>query len=235
MTMQTGRTHIDPMETNWYLKHRKTWGNPKRIAIILLSHWLFWFTIIESLAVYVVLYETDDYTLPRICQVISALIPTLFDIYLYLKFPTFEDHLSISDEVKHTLRLEIMMVCFYTVVGVLLRATFYSIKYFLVSMIMPIILFMFTFFSLFYPLNKCNLPTMPWNAIKFKRTGTQSLGINQNMITELAGTSSHETEANNPDVCIHAIMQNKHGFEGFVCLSVVCCVTCVRVDMHCVT
>merc|ERR1712228_196559 len=108
-----------------------------------------------------------------------------------------------------------MGVLFYTVVGVLLRATFISFKYFLVSMIMPIILFMFTFFSLFYPLHKCNLPTMPWNALKFKRTGTQSLEIPENVIIELAETTNGTRPTMNSQVCTHAILENKHGFEGF--------------------
>lgn len=210
-----GRLHIDPTETNWYLKNRKTWGNPKRIGLILLCHFIFWFIVIESLAI--PSHKTGDYTLPRLFQVVSALIPTLFDVYLYVRFPTFDDHLSISDEVKHTLRLEILMVLSYTIVGVLLRATFISIKYFLVSMIMPIILFMFTFFSLYYPLAKCNLPTMPWNALKFKRKGTQSLEIPKDVLSELPRMNTNDCTVNimHANQFIYEVLSIKHGFEGF--------------------
>lgn len=84
--IQTGRLYIDPNEKNWFLKNRNIWGNEKRVAIVFVAVWLFFFVLAMITAV------IDNRFLKRLNVFIMFIIPTIVDIVLYFKFPKFNDH-----------------------------------------------------------------------------------------------------------------------------------------------
>eukprot|EP01084_Bolivina_argentea_P004120 7803_1 len=200
------RMSIDPNESNWFLNNRNTWGNPKRIGTILFLHVLLWIIILETINI----IDHENLSMIRTGLGISALIPTIFDAIIYIKFPKFNDLLSITDEIKLILRFEITLIILFSIFGLVLNAQHYSYKFLILSIIPPIMLFIFILCSFYYPLKQCNLPTTPWNAIKY--INISRLDYNYPSIPPVSPTTD---EIDNRKFDIRQILQNEIGFNEF--------------------
>eukprot|EP01084_Bolivina_argentea_P305077 526991_1 len=92
MEHQSWRLYIDPNETNWFLKHRSTWGSKNRIAALLFTHFIIWLIIIIVLSATISAQTVNCLWVQQEC---------------YHYFVIFDDFYFISNEIKLTLRFEL--------------------------------------------------------------------------------------------------------------------------------
>eukprot|EP01084_Bolivina_argentea_P234315 394487_1 len=99
------RLFLDPDENNWFLKNRNTWGNQKRIALILLIHILIFVSLLTFTLITTYKMNANILVLGA-----SGLIPTICDIIIYVKYPKFDDIWGLIKEIKWTLATEFLAI-----------------------------------------------------------------------------------------------------------------------------
>eukprot|EP01083_Nonionella_stella_P021486 59554_1 len=200
------RLSIDPEETNWYLKHRHSWGSPKRIAIALFSHWsLFTLLVIGTL----ISYGAGN-TISRAFIGASALIPMCIDIYLYLRFPTFDDTWGIHNEIKLTLRAELFQVIGYYALLFGLKPQYQTMDYFYSMLFVGFTTFSFVIVIQFWVFRVFRLPSLPCYVSEYLKQKRNCDGYNESTNGELSTTNGE-----NKRITIKDALQDIHGFNLF--------------------
>eukprot|EP01084_Bolivina_argentea_P065682 119728_1 len=157
---QKWRLHIDPNEKNWFLRNKHSWGSAKRLGFIFLTHLFFW-----AFFAFIVVSVHGPNAKRHISWVFGAsgILPTIFDIIMYIKFPKFKDVFNITQEIKYTLTLEIFVMIVMPIIWFLSNPTFHTISFLFYTNLSPICLFIYVFLIHYRPLQyvcialqKCN-------------------------------------------------------------------------------
>eukprot|EP01084_Bolivina_argentea_P087389 157835_1 len=210
------RLHIDPAETNWFLKNRNLWGNHKRIAMLLFIHWVFWLIVGTILTFLPNRDKASLYT--RATLALSTLAPTTIDCILYCKFPKFNDVFHISDEIKLTLKAEIIEIIIFYIAAIALNAQPPTYEYIGLQYLPIIISFIFASIIFLWVLKKFSLPSNPCYVTNY----LEVINLNHELSSQKSITLSyahsqeqHEHKPKNKTESIHRILQSKHGFNAF--------------------
>eukprot|EP01084_Bolivina_argentea_P087392 157838_1 len=210
------RLFIDPKETNWFLKNRNLWGNHKRIAMLLFIHWVFWLIVGTILTFLPNRDKASLYT--RATLALSTLAPTTIDCILYCKFPKFNDVFHISDEIKLTLKAEIIEIIIFYIAAIALNAQPPTYEYIGLQYLPIIISFIFASIIFLWVLKKFSLPSNPCYVTNY----LEVINLNHELSSQKSITLSyahsqeqHEHKPKNKTESIHRILQSKHGFNAF--------------------
>eukprot|EP01083_Nonionella_stella_P072977 197022_1 len=91
------RMSINPLETNWFLKHKPTWGDGQRVAVILSVIYCI-FASMSITRTWFIVGAVD--AISRYILGVHVLILTSFLLILYFKFPAFDDIWGVRKEIQ---------------------------------------------------------------------------------------------------------------------------------------
>eukprot|EP01084_Bolivina_argentea_P143535 252001_1 len=149
------RLHINPNETNWWLKHRKTWGNSVLIAFILCADCVIWFIIVG------VLTWTKNRREALLSQGVAPIISLIIDFTILLKFPKTKDVFSVSNEIRLGLVMELTLITIYYGVVMLFTPQWHTLGYISIPLIGGVTHFGFICIAFLYPLHRFKYLTNP--------------------------------------------------------------------------
>eukprot|EP01084_Bolivina_argentea_P065683 119730_1 len=194
---QKWRLHIDPNEKNWFLRNKHSWGSAKRLGFIFLTHLFFW-----AFFAFIVVSVHGPNAKRHISWVFGAsgILPTIFDIIMYIKFPKFKDVFNITQEIKYTLTLEIFVMIVMPIIWFLSNPTFHTISFLFYTNLSPICLFIYVFLIHYRPLHASKLPTNPVAAMKYISYNNQLNSMNILQPESPIGSSSTGTNLNAQEV-----------------------------------
>eukprot|EP01083_Nonionella_stella_P211134 763714_1 len=148
------RLYINPAENNWFLKHRTTYGNPNKMIFVFIIPWL-----ITALIYLIFIFYTNAFTLlSRSILTFQSIIVMIFLIYIWYKIPKFDDIWRIRHELILTIRLFVIGLSIFIVLGLILNWQPPNWKYAILSTMGTIGALLICYSVLIYPLNKFNLP-----------------------------------------------------------------------------
>eukprot|EP01084_Bolivina_argentea_P069942 127211_1 len=202
------RLYIDPEETNWFLKHRNSWGSPKRAIMIACIHWIFWMTIGVSSFFYIS-PNTPNSTIARGTIVFSAIPILIVDIILYFKFPKFNDIYRIHDEILMIIKYKVIAVTTFFVIAMAMNAPAYSLSYLLAACLGVSVAFGFVLIIYFWVFKTFNLPITPCTINRFM------IGSNLNEPSYLS-TELHMDKTNELNhINLRRVLSDSDGFNCF--------------------
>eukprot|EP01084_Bolivina_argentea_P087395 157841_1 len=215
------RLHIDPNETNWYLKHRNTWGNSNRVFLLLFSNWLFWL-IITTISMILNNFQTSKISAMSI--LLCVLMPTIVDLIVYFKFPKFNDIWAISKEALMIVRFELINIFLYSLLQFVISPQNYTIEYILLPSFAAIFIFGYIYVIIYFPLKIFHLPTIPCIASKYKFSDDFKQQTMLDSDNELSMNSMNSINfksevsiqrKGSKTMSLQEILKDKHGFNEF--------------------
>ena len=146
--------YINPAENNWFLKHKEKYGNPKLMIWPFIIPWFLTCTFY--------LYETGNEngwtSLSRYTLLVQAFIVMLFLIYIWYRMPKFDDIWRIRHELILTIRILVIGIAMFFVLGILLNWRPPSMKYSVLSSIGTGAAFLQCYSIIYYPLKRFKFP-----------------------------------------------------------------------------
>eukprot|EP01084_Bolivina_argentea_P087391 157837_1 len=207
------RLHIDPAETNWFLKNRNLWGNPKKLSIILFTHWFAWILLMTIICI---AYGDKPNSYARYIIAVSGLTPFIINIVLYFKFPKFFDIFGVYNEIKLTLKVEIIQLSVFYLCALLLGAEPYTYKYVFFMILSGLVPFIFILVIHFRVFKLFHLPLFPF----YKSSFIKNVLLMQHEVSFSSHTSlSHSTyskdERSPNKFRLEHVIIDKHGFDEY--------------------
>eukprot|EP01083_Nonionella_stella_P090791 253704_1 len=207
---QQWRLYIDPEETNWFLKRRHTWGNEKRVAFVMFMHWAIFTVIVCGL---VILNGHRGSPLSRIFLGLGGIDPMILDIYLYFKFPKFNDVWGIHNEIMSTLRAELLqqIVYYFMVIGLKFEyfTNLYTITvtYVGVTTLLFVLVIHLRVFQIF------QLPALPWGKVQWTKDREHMGSLSS--VSDNGDVNVRDRGASDGTMNLGVALADKHGFNEF--------------------
>eukprot|EP01084_Bolivina_argentea_P065684 119731_1 len=197
------RLFIDPNEKNWFLKNKTTWGNGRKFAICLIINYL----LFAIIGMHHALTTGVDST-ARFMLVFASITPLLINIFIFYKYPVFEDAYYVRTEIKiSTLFICVLLISYSVIVSAIhtqdkdphATSPVYLLFFFMGNfvVIIPILI------SILLILIKFKLPWNVWTVCKY----FQDIDCIDNVI--------NEEQNNQMRLSLIDILQNEIGFSSF--------------------
>eukprot|EP01083_Nonionella_stella_P033621 92017_1 len=208
------RLYIDPEETNYFLKHRDSWGNQRRISILLFIHWLIFALPIVILTA---LNGHKATLFTRMLMGVNGADVMLANIYLYCIFPTFNDTWGIHREIKLTLEIEFVQQTLYYVLLFALNMDYHTIAFILCFTLCFIGSLLFTWILHAKVFSEFKLPSLPCVGASYASDRAHFIDMNEmHSVTNVISASDEDINyKERAKLTLHQVLENKHGFNEF--------------------